>query len=156
MIRISLRELYMARDVLRKLAQMDFSLRTGYSVSKIAKAADSELLPAEAKKNELIRKYGEQDKFNGEFWHVKPESEAEVNQQFQQMLDVDVDLNCNPIKISMLDGERLPTHDRLLAILMEVREQKRAPLDAIPEIRGLTVRLSPLEVMRIEKFIDPD
>ena len=56
----------------------------------------------------------------------------------------------------MLDSEHLPTHERLLAILTEVREQKRAPLDAIPEIRGLTVRLSPTEILWIEKFLEPE
>ncbi len=156
MIKLTLAELLAARDVLKKLAQMDFSVRTGYAVARIVRAADAELIPAEQKKNELIRKYGEQDKDNGDLWRVKPENQAEVDRQYRELLAVEVELTCNPIKMSVLDGERLPTDDRLMAILMDVRASKRAPLDAIPEIRGLTVRLSPLEVMRIEKFLEQD
>lgn len=155
MIKLTLQELFVARDVLRKLAQMDFSVRTGYVISRIAKAADAELLPAEEKKRELFRRYGEQDANNGDVWRLKPEHHAEVEQQLRAFMEVTVELPCNPLKISMLDAEHLPTHDRLLALLMEVREQKRAPLDAIPEIRGITVRLSPVEILRIEKFLDP-
>ena len=156
MIKLTLAELLAARDVLKKLAQMDFSVRTGYAVARIVRAADAELIPAEQKKNELIRKYGEQDKDNGDLWRVKPENQAEVDRQYRELLAVEVELPCTPIKMSVLDGERLPTDDRLMAILMDVRASKRAPLDAIPEIRGLTVRLSPLEVMRIEKFLEQD
>ena len=156
MIKLTLAELLAARDVLKKLAQMDFSVRTGYAVARIVRAADAELIPAEQKKNELIRRYGEQDKENGELWRVKSENQAEVDRQYRELLAVEVELTCNPIKMSVLDGERLPTDDRLMAILMDVRASKRAPLDAIPEIRGLTVRLSPLEVMRIEKFLEQD
>jgi len=156
MIKLKLFEIFAARDVLRKLAQMDFSVRTGYVISRIAKAADAELLPAEEKKRELIRRYGEQDPDKGDVWHLKPEHQAEVEKQFRALMEVEVELPCSPLKIAMLDAEHLPTHERLLAILTEVREQKRAPLDAIPEIRGLTVRLSPVEILRIEKFLEPE
>lgn len=156
MLKLPLYELYAARDVLQKLAMMDFSVRTGYLIARLIKAVNGELIQAEEKKRELYRKYGEQDADNGNLWKLKPENQEEVNRQFKDMLEVEIELACDPIPVSVLDGERLPTHERLLSILIEVREQKRAPLDAIPEIRGLTMRLAPAEILRIEKFIIQD
>jgi hypothetical protein len=156
MIKLTLNELYAARGVLDELVKIDFSISTGYLISRMAKAANVELILAETKRRDLIRKYGEQDKVDGDTWRVKPENQEEVDKQLKALFEVEVDLACDPIKISLLDGERAISHNRLLVILTEVREGKLAPLDAIPEIRGLSFRLKPIETARIEKFLIQD
>jgi len=156
MIKLTLDELSRARHVFAKLSNMDFSVRTGYVITKLIRAIDAELAPAQAKAQELRKKYGEQDAENGNVWNVTPANKAAFERERNELGALDVEVACTPVKISMLDAEHLPTHERLLAILAEVREQKRAPLDAIPEIRGLTMRLSPTEILWIEKFLEPE
>jgi hypothetical protein len=156
MIKLTLDELFRARQVFGKLSRMDFSLRTGYAITRLTRAIDAELAPALAKVQDLRKKYGEQDANDGNVWNVTPANKAAFDRETHELGSLEVEVACSPIKIAMLDSEHLPTHERLLAILTEVREQKRAPLDAIPEIRGLTVRLSPTEILWIEKFLEPE
>ena len=156
MIKLTLDELSRARHVFTKLSGMDFSVRTGYVLTKLIRAIDAELAPAQAKAQELKKKYGEQDPKKGNVWNVTPANQATYDRERNELGALEVEVACAPVKIAMLDAERLPTHERLLAILTEVREQKRAPLDAIPEIRGLTMRLSPTEILWIEKFLEPE
>lgn len=156
MIKLTLDELSRARHVFAKLSSMDFSVRTGYVVAKLIRAIDVELTPVQAKAQELRKKYGEQSPDDGNVWNVLPANKAAFDRERNELGALEVEVACAPVKISMLDAERLPTHERLLAILTEVREQKRAPLDAIPEIRGLTLRLSPTEILWIEKFLEPE
>ena len=154
MIKCTLLEVYAARDVLGKLAGMDFSLRTGFLISRMVKAVNAELVECEAKKRDLVVKHGVQDEQDGNVWRVRPEDREEVGRQFKELLDVEVPLQCDPIKLSVLEAERIQDPEQFLPLLIEVRESKRSPADAVRELRGKTLSLTPIEVSRIEKFIE--
>jgi hypothetical protein len=156
MIELTLLEVYAARDVLNKLVGMDFSIRTSFLISKMAKAANVELMECESKKRALFVKYGIQDEKNRNIWRVKPENQGEVNRQVKELLDVEVTLLCDPIKLSVLDAERIQVPENFLPLLFEVRESKRSPEDALRELKGKMLSLTPIEVARIEKFVVQD
>ena len=156
MIKLRLSEIHDAKSVLTKLVGMGFSMRLGYLLSKIVKEVNVELLEFDASHRALILKYGEQDKDNGDLWRVKPENQAEVNRQVKELLDEEVTLQCDPIKLSVLEAERIYDLEKLLPILVSVKEGKMTPADALKEIQGKLLSLTPVEVSRIDKFIVQD
>jgi hypothetical protein len=148
--------MYAARDILEELASLDFSISTGYLIARMVRAINVELPIAEEKRISLIRKYGNPDPKNKDNYLIKPEHQAEAGRQLNELMKLEVPLECDPIKISVLDGERAITNDRLIAVLIEVREGKRTPAEVIPEIRALSFRLNPIKISRIAKFLEQD
>ena len=85
MIKLTLDELSRARHVFAKLSNMDFSVRTGYVITKLIRAIDAELAPAQAKAQELRKKYGEQDAENGNVWNVTPANKAAFERERNEL-----------------------------------------------------------------------
>jgi hypothetical protein len=156
MIKLRLFEIHEAKDVLTKLVGMGFSIRLGFLLARIVREANKELIDFENKKRELIKKNGDQDKEDGTIWRTRPENQAEVDKQINELLAEAVDLQCDPIKMSIIEAERIYDLDKLLPILIAVKEGKMTPADALKEIQGKLLSLTPIEVARIDRFIVQD
>lgn len=156
MLEVKVSDLYEAKDVLSRLAAMDFSIRTSYLLAKIIKAVNTELIECETKKRALVIKYGVQDEHNGNIWHTKPEHKEEVHRQLSELFNTPVQLLCSTIKLSILSNERIYSSDQFLPVLLEVKEGKRSPESAVKELQGKALSLTPIEIAKIEKFIEHD
>lgn len=98
---------------LAKLANCKaFPIKTAYNVSKIVKALKKEVMEASEVFMKLLDKYGEKDekglpKMDGNGPTIKPESKEEYEKEFKQFLEIEVEVNRNPIPIELLEPAEL-------------------------------------------------
>jgi hypothetical protein len=105
MISITLEQLVNSTEGLRELGQKTLKARPAYSVAKILKAAEAEMTSFNDTRMNLIKKYGEK-KEDGELntdengnVRIAPESLADFNKELQELLDTQVEINANKIRI---------------------------------------------------------
>lgn len=105
MISITLEQLVNSTEGLRELSQKTLKARPAYAVAKILKAAEAEMTGFNDTRMNLIKKYGEK-KEDGELntdengnVHITPESLADFNKELQELLDTQVEINANKIRI---------------------------------------------------------
>lgn len=129
MITISLGQLLNSAEGLRGLSQKPLKARCAYAVGKILKAADSEMSSFNEARMNLIRKYGEKDE-NGELKsdengnvHIISESLATFNSELQELLDTNVEINANKIKMDDIgEVEFTPSEMTQLDAFIEIEE----------------------------------
>ena len=105
MISITLEQLVNSTEGLRELSQKTLKARPAYAVAKILKAAEAEMTGFNDTRMNLIKKYGDK-KENGELntdengnVHIAPGSLVDFNKELQELLDTQVEINANKIKI---------------------------------------------------------
>ena len=130
MITIKLETLINGAESLRALSQKPLKARCAYAVSKILKAAETEMANFNEARMNLIRKYGEKDENdelvtdeNGNA-HVIPENIEEFTKELNDVLDSDVDINANKVRIDDLDDVKFtPTEMVQLDEFIEFGEE---------------------------------
>lgn len=105
MITLTLEQLINSTDALKTLSQKPLKARCAYSVGKILKAADAEMVTFNETRMELIKKYGEKDESgelktdeNGNV-HVILDKLNEFNNELQELLATTIEINANKISI---------------------------------------------------------
>ena len=86
-------------DSLKKLLGTDLPVKVSYKLSKIVKKVNSEIKELEDKRIELIKQYGE---LKDEKIEVKPENLVLFMSELQTLLDLEIDLDIQPIKLDEL------------------------------------------------------
>lgn len=109
MITLKLEELINGADSLRTLSQKPLKARCAYAVSKILKAAESEMTSFNETRMDLIRKYSQKDE-NGELVtdengnaHVLPENIEVFTKELNEVLDTEIDISANKVRIDDLE-----------------------------------------------------
>lgn len=129
MISVKLEQLVNSTDALRGLSQKSLKARSAYAVSKILKAADTEMTNFNEARMELIKKYGEKDE-NGELKQdekgnvrVEPEFIQSFSDELKDLLDTEVEISANKISIGDLgDVEFTPAEMAQLEDFIEFDE----------------------------------
>lgn len=109
MITIKINDLVNCTDALRALSEKDMKAKLAYSTAKLLKVADTEMSGFNDARMKLIEKYGNKDE-NGNLIkddkdNVKIDNEniAEFSEELNDLLDTQVELNANKLKLSMLE-----------------------------------------------------
>lgn len=98
-MRIQLKNLVNSQKSLNRIIDQDLPIATAYKLSKLAKAVREELSSIEEARIKLIQKYGEDTEGS---WKVKKENEPKFHEEMAELLDQEVELNCDPIKVADL------------------------------------------------------
>ena len=108
---------------LGKLASADLPVKKAYWLSKIARAAESELKDMEAQRVKLVQKYGTEDEAGN--WSVNEDNVADFAAEFGELLAESVDLPGDKITLDSLgDGLKLSAIDLIkLDWLIETGEE---------------------------------
>lgn len=109
MITVKLSDLVNSTETLQKLAQKSFKAKLAWSIARLLKAADTEIQGFQDARLNLIKKYGEKDE-NGNLvsddkgnCKIPPEFTADFNTEFAELINSEVEINANKIKIELLE-----------------------------------------------------
>lgn len=105
---MTLRNIVKAAPVLQKLTRHEFSVAQLYRATKLIKAVNEELAIYDAGRRELIERHCEKD---GDKLKYKDGTGEAFNREFQELLDVEVDLNVKPLVLTEQDNIRLTLCD---------------------------------------------
>ena len=108
MIKVKISDLLNSTDVLQKLSKMDLKAKLAWQVSKLLKAADAEIQSFNETRMTLIKKYGQKDD-SGELvtddkgnCKITEGSVEEFSNELNELLNAEVELNVNKVKIDEL------------------------------------------------------
>lgn len=105
---MTLRNIVKAAPVLQKLTRHEFSVAQLYRASKLIKAVNEELAIYDSGRRELIERHCEKD---GDKLKYKDGTGEAFNREFQELLDVEVELNVKPLVLTERDNIRLTLAD---------------------------------------------
>lgn len=104
-MKLKISQIVTMQQPIQKLMQENMPIKAAYRLSRIANIIDQEMQTIEQKRAELVKKYGED---NGEGnYKVKPENLTIFYNEYQNLLDEEVDLNISPIQIEMLENTKM-------------------------------------------------
>lgn len=95
-MKLKLGELVQAKDGLVQLSQKELPIKSAYKISRILKAASSELENYEEQRTKLIKKLGKEEGGN---ISVPPEKKEEFIKELEGLLEVEVDINAEKIDV---------------------------------------------------------
>lgn len=105
---MTLRNIVKAAPVLQKLTRHEFSVAQLYRASKLIKAVNEELAIYDSGRRELIERHCGKD---GDKLKYKDGTGEAFNREFQELLDVEVELNVKPLVLTERDNIRLTLAD---------------------------------------------
>ena len=97
---------------LRHLADQALPLKISYRLSKFIKKVTEELSSIEQQRIKLVNQFGEKDEEKG-ITTVSPEKEPEFQKIFTDLLNENVEIDIDPIKISDIENVKLSVADIL-------------------------------------------
>ena len=98
-MRIQLLNLVNSQTSLNKIIEQDLPAVTAFRLGKLAKAVKEELASIEETRVKLIQKYGEKEDGT---WKVNKNNEVDFHKEMTALFNEEVELNCDPIKVSDL------------------------------------------------------
>lgn len=111
---IKLGKLVQVKNSLVKLVNADLPVREAYNLSKTLKRIEEELKTADEIRISLIKKIGQEvmkdDKPTGET-RILPEDQERFFTEYNQLLDVEVDIPACKINLNQLNGAKLSAVD---------------------------------------------
>ena len=99
MIKVSLGDLKQAEQGLVDLVDMNLTPKSSITVARIVKMIGVELALLEDQRQKLVREIGTETKGD---YRVPEERMQEFHKKIQEMLEVEIDLNVEPITEAML------------------------------------------------------
>lgn len=105
---MTLRNIVKSAPVLQKMTAYELSVAQLYRASKLIKAVNEELAIYDSGRRELIERHCEKD---GDKLKYKDGTGEAFNREFQELLDVEVDLNAKPLVLTEQDNIRLTLCD---------------------------------------------
>jgi hypothetical protein len=107
-VSIRMSELREITGSLSKVLSQDLPIKQAYRMSKMAKAINSELKEFNEMREKLIRKYGERD----EQGNISVKEKAnEFNEEFQPLLEEEIELSLIPIDLNEIQNVKLSPID---------------------------------------------
>jgi len=109
-------------QALRKIAAEPLPVKYGYRISKILKAVENEMQIFDNLRIALVQRLGE-EKEGGEYV-VKPENQDEFTKELTELLNQEIELNCEKIQLDWIGDVKLTYSEALtLEYLLEGYEQ---------------------------------
>lgn len=109
MIKVKISDLLNSTETLQKLSQKDFKAKLAWSISRLLKAAETELQAFNDTRMTLIKKCGEKDA-NGELitdekgnCKILPEDIDSFSKELNELVESEVEINANKIKMDLLE-----------------------------------------------------
>lgn len=105
MIKVKLIDIVNSREALSTLMNEKLPMVVSYKLAKIFKVVAPELDLLEEQRQKLIRELGEalSDDDDGA-WRVTKANEKEFQRQFEELLQEDVELDFEPVPVSIFDA----------------------------------------------------
>lgn len=106
MITITLKELFEAEGALSRILAKPIDFKLAYRMTKITRKIMQESKDIESIRNELVKKYGEEDPKTHN-WRVKDDKIAEYRKEFEEFLkeEVELDIQLIPYKVMEAVGQ---------------------------------------------------
>ncbi len=99
--------IYAAQNALGKLSNADLQIKTAYAVKKNVDAVKKQIAFINDRRNELIRKYGKEDKIDTE----DKEAVAKFVNDFNEVLGIEEEIEINTIDVEQLEDVKLSASD---------------------------------------------
>lgn len=99
--------IFLSANILNKIVSFDFPVKTAYKIKKNCEALNKQLEFINKQRNELINKYGEDGKIDSK----NEEAISKFTNDFNEILNIEEDININKIDISELEGIKLSISD---------------------------------------------
>lgn len=129
MITVKISDLLNATEVLQELSKKQLKARLAFDVSRLLKAADTEVTQFNEARMKVINKFGEKDE-NGELstdengnCRIVPSNIPDFNNELNELINAEVELNAKKIKMDALeDLDFTPSDMVVLEPFIEVEE----------------------------------
>lgn len=129
MINVKISDLLNASEVLQELSKKQLKARLAFEVSRLLKAADTEVTQFNEARMKVINKFGEKDE-NGELstdengnCRIVPANISDFNNELTELISAEVELNANKIKMNALENlDFTPSDMVVLEPFIEVEE----------------------------------
>ena len=129
MITVKISDLLNATEVLQELSKKQLKARLAFDVSRLLKAADTEVTQFNEARMKVINKFGEKDE-NGELstdengnCRIVPANIPDFNNELNELINAEVELNAKKIKMDALeDLDFTPSDMVVLEPFIEVEE----------------------------------
>ena len=129
MITVKISDLLNATEVLQELSKKQLKARLAFDVSRLLKAADTEVTQFNEARMKVINKFGEKDE-NGELstdesgnCRIVPANIPDYNNELNELINAEVELNAKKIKMDALeDLDFTPSDMVVLEPFIEVEE----------------------------------
>ena len=109
MITVKISDLLNATEVLQELSKKQLKARLAFDVSRLLKAADTEVTQFNEARMKVINKFGEKDE-NGELstdesgnCRIVPANIPDFNNELNELINAEVELNAKKIKMDALE-----------------------------------------------------
>ena len=130
MIQVKIADLLNSTETLQKLSQKDFKAKLAWTIARVLKAAEGEIQSFNDTRMNLIKKYGEKDE-NGELitdengnCKINPEEIDIFSKELNELIDSEVEINANKIKMDLLENiDFTPSDMALLEPFVEFDEE---------------------------------
>ncbi len=106
-MKIKLREITEIRPHLESILKVSMPAKAAFKIGKLFKLINNEYRECETQRENLIKKYGQEDKEKGEI-RVLPENLEIFTNEIRSLLEVDVDLNFDQIPVEDLGEVCIP------------------------------------------------
>jgi hypothetical protein len=106
-MKITLREINEIRPSLESLLKISIPAKISFKLGRLCNQIRNEFKECENQRENLIKKYGQEDKEKGEI-RVLPENIEKFTNELRSLLEVEVDLNFDPVSIGDFGEINLP------------------------------------------------
>lgn len=111
-MRITLGKLVAATPSIEKIIKEDLPAKTAYRLSRLLKAAQTELESHEKQRIALVKKFGTEEKAGD--WAVQEDKLKEFGEEFSALQAEEVELWYDPVTLDMLLDAKLSAVDMML------------------------------------------
>ncbi len=130
MIKVKILQLINSAEMLQKLSKQDFTAKLAWKIARLLKAAEAEIQSFNETRMTLINKYGEKDE-NGQLitdeignCKIDEASVTEFSKQLNDLLDTEVEINANKMKMEDLEEVKFtPNEIGLLEPFLETEDE---------------------------------
>ena len=131
MINVKIVDLVNSTETLQKLSQKDFKAKLAWQISRLLKAAETEIQSFNEARMNLIRKYGEKDESDelvtDEKGNCKIDNSVlnEFTSELNDLMNTEVEINASKIKIEQLENlDFTPSDMAILEPYMDMGEDE--------------------------------
>lgn len=106
-MKIKLKEVYESKDSLLKVMKNSFPAVISYKIAKLGESVKKELALFEETRIKMARELGEVDPKNKDLFHVKPENLPKFMGEMIKLLEVEINVPFEKIKIADLGDVKI-------------------------------------------------
>ncbi|MCK5763630.1 MAG: hypothetical protein KAH05_05880 [Clostridiales bacterium] len=136
-MKITLAEIKSLEDSLSKIFEKDVDIKVAYRLSSVLKRLSEEMEKLEESRIKLIKKYGTEDE-ETKSMTVLPEQSQIFIETFNDLMQLEIELDFEPILLDDLDGIKLSAKDilGLSSFLIKCEDTvEKAPAAVAPEVK---------------------